>query len=131
MMAIYFKAKEFACKCGCGLSALDPKLIDILDEGRKKYGRPIIITSGSRCQAHNQAIGGARRSAHLIGPDGYSHAVDILVETDRLRYELFFIFYELGIRRFEVSNLHLHIDNADYLPHPILAATFFKGKDPY
>lgn len=126
MMAIYFKAKEFACKCGCGLSALDPKLIDILDEGRKKYGRPIIITSGTRCASHNAAIGGAPKSAHLIGPDGFSHAVDIKVLNDYTRWHLFQIFERLGILRFEVSNLHLHIDNADYLPHPILAGTYFK-----
>ena len=128
-MAKYFQIAEFACRCGCGLSKVDPKLIEILDSVRTIFGRPIIITSGTRCVTHNAAIGGAKNSAHLIGPDGFSHAVDIKVLNDYTRWHLFQIFERLGILRFEVSNLHLHIDNADYLPHPILAGTFFKEKE--
>ena len=126
-MARFFQEQEFACRCGCGLSKLDPKLIEILDAARLKFGRPIIISSGTRCARHNAAIGGAKNSAHLIGPDGFSHAVDIRVHGDTTRWHLFRIFQNFGILRFEVSNLHLHIDNADeYLPAPILAATYFK-----
>jgi len=126
-MAKYFQPAEFACRCGCGLSNLDPKLVELLDQARTLFGRPIIITSGTRCEKHNAAIGGAEKSAHLIGPDGFSHAVDIKVLNDYTRWHLFQIFERLGILRFEVSNRHLHIDNADfYLPHPILAAVYFK-----
>jgi uncharacterized protein YcbK (DUF882 family) len=128
-MAKYFRPEEFACQCGCGLSRLDPKLIELLDSARTIFGRPIIISSGTRCQKHNTEIGGARNSAHLIGPDGYSHAVDILVLNDYTRWHLFQIFERLGILRFEVSNRHLHIDNAEYLPHPILAGTYFREKE--
>jgi hypothetical protein len=31
----------------------------------------------------------------------------------------------LGIRRFEVSDLHLHVDNAAWLPTPLLKAVTF------
>ncbi len=127
-MAKYFQNAEFACRCGCGLSKVDPKLVELLDAARIIFGRPIIIKSGTRCEGHNAAIGGAEKSAHLVGPDGFSHAVDIKVLNDYTRWHLFQIFERLGILRFEVSNLHLHIDNADYLPHPILAGTFFKEK---
>ena len=126
-MAKYFQPAEFACRCGCGLSCLDPKLVELLDQARTIFGRPIIIKSGTRCQKHNAAIGGAEKSAHLIGLDGFSHAVDIKVLNDYTRWHLFQIFERLGILRFEVSNKHLHVDNADfYLPHPILAGTYFK-----
>jgi len=126
-MAKYFQPAEFACRCGCGLSRLDPKLVELLDQARTIFGRPIIIKSGTRCQKHNAAIGGAEKSAHLIGLDGFSHAVDIKVLNDYTRWHLFQIFERLGILRFEVSNKHLHVDNADfYLPHPILAGTYFK-----
>ncbi|AQS60252.1 hypothetical protein B0537_14920 [Desulforamulus ferrireducens] len=36
--------------------------------------RPVIITSGYRCPAHNRAVGGARLSQHL-----YGNAADIIV----------------------------------------------------
>jgi len=123
---IYFKPAEFACRCGCGLQQIDPELVKKLEAARALINRPIIITSGTRCPEHNARIGGAIRSAHLVGPDGFSHAADIKILSDQTRYELKEIFRELGIRRFEVSNKHLHIDNAKDKPAPILAATFFK-----
>lgn len=125
-MATYFTDAEFVCRCGCGLSKLDPAMLDILDRARTLFGKPLVISSGTRCPAHNAAIGGAPHSAHLVGPDGFSHAADILIESDFERWTLFQIFDQLGVVRFEVSNKHLHVDNADYLPRPILAGTYFK-----
>lgn len=39
----------------------------ILDPLREKYGKPINISSGFRCQALNTAVGGASTSQHLKG----------------------------------------------------------------
>ncbi len=39
----------------------------VLDPARRKFGAPITVTSGYRCQALNRAVGGARRSYHLQG----------------------------------------------------------------
>lgn len=39
----------------------------ILDPLREKYGKPINISSGFRCQALNIAVGGASTSQHLKG----------------------------------------------------------------
>ena len=127
-MAKYFTPGEFSCRCGCGLSKLDPDLIQILDKGRELFGRPIIITSGTRCERHNRIIGGALHSAHLVGADGWSHAVDIKVVSGQTCWELFHIFCALGIVRFEVSNKHLHIDNSKSIYHPqkILIGTYLK-----
>lgn len=38
-----------------------------LDEIRDKYGKPIIITSGYRCQELNKKVGGKSNSFHLKG----------------------------------------------------------------
>ena len=111
----------------CGLDSFDPKMRVILNLGREQFGRPIILNSACRCAAHNLAVKGAKHSAHLVGPDGFCHGVDIQVLSDITRAILHEIFYDLGIRRFEVSNLHLHIDNATWLPTPLLASVTFKG----
>lgn len=123
----YFTAYEFRCRCNCGLSNLDPAMWDILNKAREKLGRAIIINSGSRCEKYNLAIGGAKHSAHLVGPDGFTHAVDIQIYSDITRAVVHKILYDLGIRRFETSNKHLHADNAVYLPSPILASVTFCG----
>lgn len=121
----YFRPSELICRCGCGLSCFDPKMLSILNLGREEFGRPIILNSACRCAAHNAAVGGARRSAHLVGPDGFCHAVDVQVFSDITRAELHEIFVHLGIRRFEISDLHLHVDNASWLPTPLLKAVTF------
>lgn len=65
----YFKAKEFACKCGCGYADPDPRLLDTLDAIREYVGRPIIVNSGCRCQKHNDSpkVGGVKGSQHVKG----------------------------------------------------------------
>lgn len=63
----YFKRKEFACKCGCGFDTVDAKLLEVLDQFRQAFDEPITITSGCRCPAYNESVGGAPNSRHLEG----------------------------------------------------------------
>lgn len=43
-------------------------LIDnVLSPLREKYKKPIIVTSGYRCEALNKLVGGVKNSQHLIG----------------------------------------------------------------
>jgi len=128
-MKDYFSEEPFACRDGCGLNALDPALRSILNQGREKFGRPLVINCGCRCKKYNAAVGGADHSAHLPAEkvDNLCHGCDIKVLSDITRAILHKIFCDLGIRRFEVSNKHLHIDNATWLPRPILASVTFKG----
>jgi zinc D-Ala-D-Ala carboxypeptidase len=121
----YFKAIEFACRDHCGLDAFDPKMLKILNEVREELGFPIIITSGCRCEKHNAAVGGVPNSAHLLGPDGWCHAVDVKCVSDFTRGRLLEAFQKRGIRRFEASEIHLHADNSPYLPRPVLASKRF------
>lgn len=69
MLSPHFKKREFTCKC-CGKlpsEGIDPLLIARLECLRTYFKRPIIITSGYRCEKHNARIGGARGSLHREG----------------------------------------------------------------
>lgn len=39
----------------------------VLDPLREAYGKPIIVTSGYRCEKLNRAVGGSRTSQHVHG----------------------------------------------------------------
>ena len=70
-----FNRNEFACKCGCGFSTVDTKLIDMLEIIRQHFDKPVRIRSGCRCATHNAVVGGAAKSQHLVG-----RAADIAVK---------------------------------------------------
>ena len=55
----YFKYEEFTCHCGCGYNTVDIRLVKILDDIRKHFGKPTIITSGVRCKKYNDSLTGA------------------------------------------------------------------------
>jgi len=42
-------------------------LLEKFDDLRRTWGGPLNVTSGYRCQRHNQNVGGAPLSAHLFG----------------------------------------------------------------
>jgi len=67
MVSKYFKRKEFACKCGCGFSAVDAELLAVLEDLRIYFLNPLVINSGCRCETHNKKIGGANKSYHIRG----------------------------------------------------------------
>lgn len=65
----HFTARELACKCRkhCrGEYFHDPDFMDGLERLRAAAGRPLVITSGRRCDKHNTAVGGASRSQHKL-----------------------------------------------------------------
>ena len=63
----HFNSTEFACKDGCGASDVEPALIKVLEGVRAHFNQPVIIVSGRRCAKHNQNVGGAKQSQHLLG----------------------------------------------------------------
>lgn len=68
-----FNEREFACR-HCGAVHIEPELIKRLQALRDVLGKPITVTSGYRCPAHNKAIGGAKQSRHMQG-----QAADLVV----------------------------------------------------
>ena len=72
MNLTHFTLAEFACKCGCGLNAIDEEFARRLDWIRGVYYPwPLIVTSGFRCAAHDQAAGGkGGLAADLLVPKG-------------------------------------------------------------
>lgn len=66
----YFTRSEFGCKCGrCGGFPAEPAelLVNTADNLRGHFGKPITVSSGVRCTAHNAEVGGVSNSRHLSG----------------------------------------------------------------
>ena len=119
----YFSAKEFVCKCGCGLGSVEatiaPDLIHALHVLRMNLNVPFTITSGARCVKHNTSVGGGTRSTHLPGvlgqcTPGYEGAcraadIDTTSWTITLRAEAIQLALAMGLR-VGVATTFLHFD---------------------
>lgn len=68
-----FQAKDFDCPCKhCRETLVDLKLIEQLQYMRELLGIPLVVTSGYRCQAHQDELAAqgyetAKNSMHLVG----------------------------------------------------------------
>ena len=56
---------------------------EVLEPLRQHYGKPIRITSGYRCEELNSAVGGVRRSQHMLG-----EAADLSVPNEQVEKPL-------------------------------------------
>ena len=97
----YFKKEEFACPC-CGYNVIDIELVKKLDEIREYYNKPLIITSGCRCQKHNDELpNSSKNSRHITGK-----AADIRVEGISVKDLLIYTqtLVKAGILRYTYTN---------------------------
>lgn len=105
----YFKLGEFSCK-HCGENKMDPKFIDKLDLLREAYGKPLVVTSGYRCPAHNQKVS----STGPNGPHTTGKATDFRVDRGDA-YKLLAIAMEMGFRGIGVNQKgtgrFIHVDD--------------------
>lgn len=62
----HFRSEELQCPC-CRQIIFDWRLVHALETLRCLIGHPVIINSGYRCPKHNQVVGGAPGSQHLVG----------------------------------------------------------------
>lgn len=77
---------EVACQGSgcCAESVINPSMVDLFEEIRVDYGKPIeIVTaggSGYRCPQHNADVGGAAGSLHLTGSafDMHANVIELL-----------------------------------------------------
>lgn len=67
VIATNFKITEFKSQDGSKLIILNADLVNRLQKLRSRLGKPIIINSGYRSEAHNKKVGGASKSYHLTG----------------------------------------------------------------
>jgi uncharacterized protein YcbK (DUF882 family) len=124
-MGSYFTTHEFKCPCDCGFGSeekhIDPDLIEKLNMVRMIYGKPMVVTSGARCEDYNRQVGGVEDSAHLPHPaTRQCRAVDILVEDSMDRHDLIDLALKIGFVRMGLASNFLHFDVAWDLPNPVV-----------
>lgn len=73
-ISAHFDREEFRCKCPCHGIRIDRQLVTLNEEIRMHYRKPVHIISAFRCKEHNEDVGGAPNSQHLLGK-----ATDIMV----------------------------------------------------
>jgi uncharacterized protein YcbK (DUF882 family) len=102
----YFNYSEFDSPDVQGSGQLmDKELLDMLDDVRDKFDKPIHINSGFRTPAHNEAVGGAENSSHLKGL-----AVDIACDDSIDRFDLINCLLDVGFSRIGVAKTFIHAD---------------------
>lgn len=103
--AQYFVPSEFECKCGCGENRIVPELIELLYSARLVADIPFQITSGYRCQTHNERVGGVSGSAHTQGM-----AADIYTPTMGARRKILEGLLLAGFTRVGIASTFIHCD---------------------
>ena len=61
---------------------------NILDPLREAYGKPIIVTSGYRCEELNRLVGGSKNSQHRAGMAVDIRTIPDTVEENKELYDL-------------------------------------------
>ena len=113
-----FTAEELACK-HCHECNMDPDFMMMLQSLRGALDLPLPVTSGWRCPAHNDAVGGG--PAHPQGK-----AADIAVSDGHFAYELVKLallhgFTGIGILS-HGDKRFIHLDMLDPKLYPIRKA---------
>ena len=114
-MAKWFKISEFvrsstAEACGidnslpANLQAAADYTLARLDVIREGYGKPIVITSGYRCQQLNNAVGGKPTSQHTK-----AQAADLKWDNDLLQYILRYCKFDQCIEESNRRTKWIHI----------------------
>lgn len=71
MASEHFALWEYACDCAGDCDgyphSMEPELLEKVEALRTGLGRPVIITSGVRCEARNEEVGGVSWSFHKRG----------------------------------------------------------------
>ena len=102
----YFNYSEFDSPDVQGSGQMmDKNFLNLLDQARDKFDKPININSGFRTPAHNESVGGTENSSHLKGL-----AADVACIASQDRFDLINIFLDLGITRIGIAKTFIHID---------------------
>ena len=108
----FFRIEEFVCRCGCNSGGMDEEFLFKLDRLRATYyEKPLHVSSGFRCPAHDKAVGGSGR-AHPLGL-----AADLIVPKGESLRDFVAGALAVGIRRVIVyhNKPHVHVDDVGEL----------------
>ena len=114
-MIKYFSPKEFNCDGVPCMDKMNPELLVMLDTARDLASIPFTITSSWRSKEKNQAIKGAKNSAHLRG-----FAVDIACNNSVERFIMVNALINVGFKRVGIANTFLHVDNDPSLAEGVI-----------
>ncbi len=94
------------CPC-CGEFVGDPDFYDKLDMAQDRLDRPLVVTSGYRCPAHNAKI-----SPNTTGRHPKGQAVDVQAKTAAEKGEILLACMRAGLVSFATlpNRAGLHID---------------------
>lgn len=107
----YFRASEFACKCGgkyCdgAPAVMRHKLLVVADRVREHFGAPAIVSSGLRCETHNANEGGVSNSRHK-----YGKAMDLYIQGITADTLLAYVQAQPEIRyAYKIDSNYVHMD---------------------
>ncbi len=111
-----FKKSEFDCSCGCGYNVATDELLTKLQNARSLVGIPLVISSGCRCQKHNdKQRDSVSDSAHVKG-----YAADIRVEDSQTRFKVLAALFSVGFSRVGVADSFIHCDCDSAKPQNVL-----------
>lgn len=101
----HFTHNELKCQCQCGLNNMSLALLNLIEHVRFKRGKPIFVSSGSRCIARNKAEGGKINSAHLSG-----QGIDIKYGSGRELRDLLKIVITMPFIGIGIHKDFIHLD---------------------
>ena len=113
----HFSSAEISCHCGCGREEMEGRFMLKLEMLRTVFGKPMPVTSGFRCPAHNAQAS----DTGLNGPHTTGQAVDVQVSGEDAYHLLGLAiqhgFTGIGIKQAGThSSRFLHIDTLEASP---------------
>ena len=81
MITANFSVKEMACRFGCGTLKMDSEFMWMLQELRDQMQGPLRVSSGTRCDHHNDVVSTAKNKKNGVHTLG--QASDILISGER------------------------------------------------
>ena len=100
---------------------LAPTMAYMLDDLRRQFGKPLIVSSSWRDTDNNDRVGGVPTSSHMVNPEtGLYSGVDLTTPSNYInsadRYHLQKIAMWVGFLRFGLYKKHIHLDIEARLP---------------
>lgn len=91
------------------LNNINALVDNVLDPLRAMIARPIIITSGYRCQRVNELVGGSKTSQHLLGKAADFHVQGYTPQQMDMIYRTIQMYYDFDQLIFYPSKNIIHV----------------------